>query len=107
MTKKIIVTGINGRFDGFVKVLMNAGTEEKSTHNPSTHDDVTKRIPYHTVKGFACGAPVDETKFYEEDQVEIKANGIESLVRKVLNSKANDKININKTTETLKRLGYE
>lgn len=49
--KTLIMSGINGTFEGAVEIKFNHRTEKKEVHNRMTHDEVTKLFSYHLIVG--------------------------------------------------------
>jgi hypothetical protein len=51
-TKEITIEGKNGTMIGRIITTMNSGEKTVSGHNPSSHEDTSRKVPTHKVETF-------------------------------------------------------
>lgn len=108
MKKKIVVTGTNGSFEGWIRVAFNHNREVKAVRNPSTHEEEDKVVWYHRVLGtvpFEEGV-IKSEEFRDERDVFKHIEKVEAKIRYKLHVKANSGED-SEIVKKLKELGFE
>ncbi len=78
MEKKIIDTGVNGTFEGTIKITLNYKTKSIDYNNPSTHDVDTRNVfvsKVETIIGGRITSKIDD--IIEEEKLEKIVNKLE------------------------------
>ena len=106
MKKTITKSGMNGTFTGSIDIKFNHRSENRTVHNPSTHEDDIKNVGIHIVTGQVGTETFKSKEFENENLVWQEIEDIENKVNSKLHQLANVPVKQN-LTEQLKQKGFK
>lgn len=106
MKKEIIVSGAKGVFTGEVEIEMNISKNAITFHNRGTHEEETRQVSVHKVKGYYNGKVVFESQdIIGKSNIPAEAALVEKAMKNYLDNLANSKyVDVH---SRLSNLGYK